>query len=132
MWCVAAAYPLSVSECDLFLMALFRTEIVYPSMRALARQLGREGEYRLPLVDNQPIPPPTGASEADIKAQQVQNSVAHIICTSPLSKEFDLVESQNRHRLTHSHVLQPVIRSFLIFLMSALPHYSEQHPMTPT
>ncbi|KAJ8353263.1 hypothetical protein SKAU_G00208300 [Synaphobranchus kaupii] len=50
---------------------LYRTEIVYPSMRALARQLGREGEYRLPLTDNQPIPPPVGASEADIKAQQL-------------------------------------------------------------
>ncbi|XP_035285832.1 uncharacterized protein si:ch73-242m19.1 isoform X1 [Anguilla anguilla] len=50
---------------------LYRTEIVYPSMRALARQLGKEGEYRLPLTDSQPIPPPTGASEADIKAQQL-------------------------------------------------------------
>ncbi|KAI1895743.1 hypothetical protein AGOR_G00109630 [Albula goreensis] len=50
---------------------LYRAEIFYPSIRAVARRLGRERDYRIPLTDSQPIPPPAGASEADIKAQQL-------------------------------------------------------------
>ncbi|KAG7465708.1 hypothetical protein MATL_G00156270 [Megalops atlanticus] len=50
---------------------LYRAEILYPSMRAVARRLGREDEYGSPLTDTQPVTPPTGASEADIKTQQL-------------------------------------------------------------
>ncbi|XP_066569838.1 coiled-coil domain containing 162 [Amia ocellicauda] len=50
---------------------MYSVEILYPVMRAIARQLGKEEEYEVLQTDTQPILPPSGASEVDIKTRQL-------------------------------------------------------------
>ncbi|KAJ8399407.1 hypothetical protein AAFF_G00411190 [Aldrovandia affinis] len=74
---------------------LYRAEIFYPSVRVVAHQLGREGEYSLPLNDSQPIPPPAGASEAEIMVQQL-----HRLLESAESDMIMMVERRIARELT--------------------------------
>ncbi|KAJ7990800.1 hypothetical protein DPEC_G00290670 [Dallia pectoralis] len=50
---------------------LYRAEVQYPSMRALALHMGKEKEFKALLSHNEPITPPAGASEVDIKTFQL-------------------------------------------------------------
>ncbi|XP_051501950.1 coiled-coil domain-containing protein 162-like [Myxocyprinus asiaticus] len=50
---------------------LYRTEIYFPSMQALAQHMGKEKEYELVLSQNQSVQPPPGAAEVDIKTWQL-------------------------------------------------------------
>lgn len=56
---------------SLFLFVSHRQEIQYPSMRALAQHLGTEREYEALLVDGQPLSPPAGATEVELKTWEV-------------------------------------------------------------
>ncbi|XP_077018695.1 uncharacterized protein LOC143685039 isoform X2 [Tamandua tetradactyla] len=51
---------------------LYETDILYPSMKAIARQMGKEDEFEELRINNQSILPPRGASEIEIKTQQLQ------------------------------------------------------------
>ncbi|XP_006881290.1 PREDICTED: coiled-coil domain-containing protein 162-like [Elephantulus edwardii] len=51
---------------------LYKMDIFYPSMKAIARQMGKEDEFEGLIINNQPILPPKGASEIEIKTQQLQ------------------------------------------------------------
>ncbi len=53
---------------------LYRAEIFYPSMRALAQQMGKERDYEVLISGSQSLLTPPGASEVDVKAWQVQYS----------------------------------------------------------
>lgn len=57
---------------NLIFKLLYRAEIFYPSMRALAQQMGRERDYEVLISGSQSFLPPPGASEVDVKAWQVQ------------------------------------------------------------
>lgn len=50
-------------------------------MRALAQHMGKERDYEVLISCNQPLLPPPGASEVDVKAWQVQyNYYLHYFC----------------------------------------------------
>uniref|UniRef100_A0A2K5IPH5 Coiled-coil domain containing 162 n=1 Tax=Colobus angolensis palliatus TaxID=336983 RepID=A0A2K5IPH5_COLAP len=51
---------------------LYETDILHPSMKAIARQMGKEDEFEGFIVNNQSVLPPTGASEIEIKTHQLQ------------------------------------------------------------
>ncbi|XP_052607475.1 LOW QUALITY PROTEIN: uncharacterized protein LOC128118689 [Peromyscus californicus insignis] len=51
---------------------LYEADIFYPSMKALARQMGKEDEFEGLMIRSQSILPPKGASEIEIKTQQLQ------------------------------------------------------------
>ncbi|XP_067312201.1 uncharacterized protein si:ch73-242m19.1 [Pseudorasbora parva] len=50
---------------------LYRVEIYFPSMQALAQQLDKEKEYELVLSQTQSVLPPPGAAEVDVKTWQL-------------------------------------------------------------
>ncbi|XP_073725281.1 uncharacterized protein [Misgurnus anguillicaudatus] len=50
---------------------LYRTEIYFPSMHALAQHMEKEKEYEMLLSHNQSVQPPPGATEIDIKTWQL-------------------------------------------------------------
>lgn len=52
--------------------SVFRDEIFYPSMRALAKQMGKEHQYEGLISGSRSLLPPPGAPEVDVKAWQVQ------------------------------------------------------------
>ncbi|KAM6185181.1 uncharacterized protein ACDL77_013984 [Rhynchocyon petersi] len=51
---------------------LYGTDILYPSMKAIARRTGKEDEFEGLIINNRTILPPKGASEIEIKTQQLQ------------------------------------------------------------
>ncbi|XP_041509550.1 uncharacterized protein LOC121449304 [Microtus oregoni] len=51
---------------------LYEADIFYPSLKSLARQMGKEDEFEGLIIRNQSILPPKGASEIEIKTQQLQ------------------------------------------------------------
>ncbi|OBS78546.1 hypothetical protein A6R68_19055, partial [Neotoma lepida] len=51
---------------------LYEADIFYPSMKALARQMGKADEFEGLIIRSQSILPPKGASEIEIKTQQLQ------------------------------------------------------------
>ncbi|KAM9665221.1 LOW QUALITY PROTEIN: uncharacterized protein ACIGJ3_008931 [Trichechus inunguis] len=57
---------------------LYGTDILYPSMKAIARQMGKEDEFEGQIINNQPILPPKGASEIEIKTQQLQKLLENL------------------------------------------------------
>ena len=61
-------------------------------MRALAQQMGKEKDYEALVSENQPLLPPAGASEIDVKTWQVICSLARIL--------FDFV-----HKLRALHLI---------------------------
>nr|XP_034379600.1 LOW QUALITY PROTEIN: uncharacterized protein LOC117724113 [Arvicanthis niloticus] len=77
---------------------LYEADIVYPSMKALARQMGKEDEFEELIIRNQSILPPKGASEIEIKSQQLQK----------------LLESLQIHMI--QEVLRKVNREMTLFL----------------
>ncbi|XP_023694884.2 uncharacterized protein [Paramormyrops kingsleyae] len=83
--------------------SLYREEILYPSMRTLVRQLGSEEEYGSVWAEGQPVPLPTGASEVDIKTQQLGRLLECMECDliaaaqSRIRRELNLVISERGH-----------------------------------
>ncbi|XP_012924408.2 putative uncharacterized protein C6orf183 homolog isoform X3 [Heterocephalus glaber] len=57
---------------------LYEADIFYPSMKALARQMGKEDEFEGLIIVSQPVLPPKGASEIEIKTQQLQKLLENI------------------------------------------------------
>ncbi|XP_036025159.1 LOW QUALITY PROTEIN: uncharacterized protein LOC118570606 [Onychomys torridus] len=51
---------------------IYEADIFHPSMKALARQMGKEDEFEELMIRSQSILPPKGASEIEIKTQQLQ------------------------------------------------------------
>ncbi|XP_055391214.1 coiled-coil domain-containing protein 162-like [Bubalus kerabau] len=79
---------------------LYGTDILYPSMKAIARQMGKEDEFEEILITSQSILPPKGASEIEIKTQQLQklleNLEIHMIqeVLRKVNREITLVVSE--------------------------------------
>ncbi|XP_076156269.1 coiled-coil domain-containing protein 162-like [Alosa pseudoharengus] len=59
---------------------LYSQEIQYPSMKALAQHLGSEREYEALLVDGQPLPPPAGASEVELRTWELLRLLESMEC----------------------------------------------------
>ncbi|XP_034531399.1 coiled-coil domain-containing protein 162 [Notolabrus celidotus] len=59
---------------------LYRAEIFYPSMRALARHMGKEQDYEVLLSGRQSLLPPPGASEVDVKTWQLHKLLESTEC----------------------------------------------------
>ncbi|XP_059257148.1 uncharacterized protein LOC132018346 [Mustela nigripes] len=57
---------------------LYRTDILYPSMKAIARRMGKEDEFEGIIISSQSILPPKGASEIEIKTQQLQKLLENL------------------------------------------------------
>ncbi|KAI4884589.1 hypothetical protein NFI96_034543 [Prochilodus magdalenae] len=84
---------------------LYRMEIYYPSMRALAQQMEKEQEYEALLLHNQSIQAPPGAAEVDVKTwQQLLRLLESTECDMiravqrKISREMTLVMSERaRH-----------------------------------
>ncbi|XP_073432247.1 uncharacterized protein [Dendrobates tinctorius] len=51
---------------------LYRDEIFYPTMKALAWQMGKEEEFEGLTLRSQLVLPPTGASEIEVRVRQLQ------------------------------------------------------------
>ncbi|XP_070651600.1 uncharacterized protein [Bos indicus] len=79
---------------------LYGTDILYPSMKAIARRMGKEDEFEEILITSQSILPPKGASEIEIKTQQLQklleNLEIHMIqeVLKKVNREITLVVSE--------------------------------------
>ncbi|XP_057593721.1 coiled-coil domain-containing protein 162-like [Hippopotamus amphibius kiboko] len=79
---------------------LYGTDILYPSMKAIARQMGTEDEFEGLIISSQSILPPKGASEIEIKTQQLQklleNLEIHMIqeVLRKVNREITLVVSE--------------------------------------
>uniref|UniRef100_G1RPP9 Coiled-coil domain containing 162 n=1 Tax=Nomascus leucogenys TaxID=61853 RepID=G1RPP9_NOMLE len=79
---------------------LYETDILYPSMKAIARQMGKEDEFEGFIVNNQFVLPPSGASEIEIKTHQLQklleNCEMHMIqeVLRKVNREMTLVLSE--------------------------------------
>ncbi|XP_060918900.1 coiled-coil domain-containing protein 162 [Labrus mixtus] len=83
---------------------LYRAEIFYPSMRALARHMGKEQDYEVLLSGSQSLLPPPGASEVDVKTWQLHKLLESTECDMiravqrRISRETTLVISERtRH-----------------------------------
>ncbi|XP_051725343.1 uncharacterized protein si:ch73-242m19.1 isoform X1 [Ctenopharyngodon idella] len=50
---------------------LYRVEIYFPSMQALAQQMDKEKEYEIVLSQTQSVLPPPGAADVDVKTWQL-------------------------------------------------------------
>ncbi|KAI3367519.1 hypothetical protein L3Q82_026373, partial [Scortum barcoo] len=59
---------------------LYRAEIFYPSMRALAQQMGKERDYEVLISGSQSLLVPPGASEVDVKAWQLHKLLESTEC----------------------------------------------------
>ncbi|KAI4567302.1 hypothetical protein MJG53_008880 [Ovis ammon polii x Ovis aries] len=57
---------------------LYGADILYPSMKAIARRMGKEDEFEEILITSQSILPPKGASEIEIKTQQLQKLLENL------------------------------------------------------
>ncbi|XP_064412378.1 coiled-coil domain-containing protein 162 [Latimeria chalumnae] len=80
--------------------SLYRAEILYPAMKAIARQLNQEANYEGLVTDTHPMYPPKGASEVEIRTQQLHRILesfeSHMICEMQrkVAKEMTLVISE--------------------------------------
>ncbi|KAG7510523.1 hypothetical protein JOB18_024247 [Solea senegalensis] len=59
---------------------LYRAEIFYPSMKALALTMGKERDYEVLISGSQSFLPPPGASETDVKAWQLHRLLESTEC----------------------------------------------------
>ncbi|XP_059838957.1 uncharacterized protein si:ch73-242m19.1 isoform X2 [Hypanus sabinus] len=50
---------------------LYRQEVMYPAMKPIAHRLGMEVEYERMMLNDQPLLPPKGTSEMEIKTRQL-------------------------------------------------------------
>ncbi|XP_030575513.1 coiled-coil domain-containing protein 162 [Archocentrus centrarchus] len=79
---------------------LYRGEIFYPSMRALAKQMGKEHHYEVLISGSQSLLPPPGAAEVDVKAWQLHLLMESTECDmiralqKKISRELTLVLSE--------------------------------------
>uniref|UniRef100_A0A674HYJ5 Coiled-coil domain containing 162 n=2 Tax=Terrapene triunguis TaxID=2587831 RepID=A0A674HYJ5_9SAUR len=79
---------------------LYGTDILYPAMRAIARQMGTEDEFEGLVTSSQSILPPKGASEIEVKTRQLQNLLEslelHMIqdVKKKINQEMTLVTSE--------------------------------------
>ncbi|XP_004674134.2 PREDICTED: coiled-coil domain-containing protein 162 [Condylura cristata] len=79
---------------------IYGTDIFYPSMKALARQMGKEDEFEGLIICSQSILPPKGASEIEIKTHQLhkllENLEIHMIqeVLRKVNRELTLVVSE--------------------------------------
>ncbi|KAJ6660255.1 hypothetical protein lerEdw1_017955 [Lerista edwardsae] len=80
--------------------ALYGVEVLYPALRAIARQMGVEEEFEGFVTTTQCILPPKEASEVEIKSRQLQNLLEsleiHMIhdVQKKINKEMTLVISE--------------------------------------
>ncbi|KAM4694292.1 uncharacterized protein O3C94_004746 [Discoglossus pictus] len=79
---------------------LYRDEIFYPTMKAIARQMGQEEEFEGITLRSQIVLPPRGASELDVRIRQLEkileNFESHMILEvqKKVAKEMTLVISE--------------------------------------
>uniref|UniRef100_A0AAQ6IJB5 Si:ch73-242m19.1 n=1 Tax=Anabas testudineus TaxID=64144 RepID=A0AAQ6IJB5_ANATE len=59
---------------------LYRAEIFYPSMKALAQHMGKERDYEILISGSQSLLPPPGASDVDVKAWQLHKLLESTEC----------------------------------------------------
>uniref|UniRef100_A0A671N482 Uncharacterized protein n=1 Tax=Sinocyclocheilus anshuiensis TaxID=1608454 RepID=A0A671N482_9TELE len=103
------------------LSQLYRVEIYFPSMQALAQQMDKEKEYEILLSQTQSVLPPPGAAEADVKMWQLLRLLEITECDmiralqKRINSEMTLVMSErSRHdaRLpAGTHVFQVTFSS---------------------
>ncbi|XP_043119422.1 uncharacterized protein si:ch73-242m19.1 isoform X2 [Puntigrus tetrazona] len=86
------------------LSQLYRTEIYFPSMQALAQHMEKEKEYEVLLSQTQSVLPPPGAAEVDVKTWQLLRLLEITECDmiralqKRISSEMTLVMSEHsRH-----------------------------------
>ncbi|XP_042292989.1 uncharacterized protein si:ch73-242m19.1 isoform X2 [Thunnus maccoyii] len=85
---------------------IYRAEIFYPSMRALAQQLGKEHDYEVLISGSQSLLPPPGASEVDVKVWQLHRLLESTECDMiravqrRISRELTLVVSERTRQDT--------------------------------
>uniref|UniRef100_A0A8C9G9V8 Coiled-coil domain-containing protein 162-like n=1 Tax=Piliocolobus tephrosceles TaxID=591936 RepID=A0A8C9G9V8_9PRIM len=89
---------------------LYETDILYPSMKAIARQMGKEDEFEGFIVNNQSVLPPSGASEIEIKTHQLQK----------LLENFEI------------HMIREVLRKVNREMTLLLPEKSKKECSLPT
>ncbi|XP_023578090.1 uncharacterized protein Ccdc162p [Octodon degus] len=92
------------------LSELYTADILIPSMKALARQMGKEDEFEACIINSQSVLPPKGASEIEIKTQQLQK----------------LLEN------TEIHMIQEVLRKVRREMTLVLSEKSKQDGTLPT
>ncbi|XP_047193536.1 uncharacterized protein si:ch73-242m19.1 isoform X3 [Scophthalmus maximus] len=79
---------------------LYRAEIFYPSMKALAQQMGKARDYELLISGGQSFLPPPGAPEIDVKAWQLSRLLESAECDMiraaqrKVNRELTLVVSE--------------------------------------
>ncbi|GCB76151.1 hypothetical protein scyTo_0018304 [Scyliorhinus torazame] len=75
-------------------------EIMYPAMNVIACQLGIGDQYERMMMENQPLLPPKGTSEVEIKTQQLHKILESMECylihvlQKKIAKEMTLVMSE--------------------------------------
>ncbi|TDG99230.1 hypothetical protein EPR50_G00207510 [Perca flavescens] len=85
---------------------LYRAEIFYPSMRALAQQMGKARDYEVLISGSQYLLPPSGASEVDVKAWQLHKLLESTECDmiravqKKINRELTLVVSERTRQDT--------------------------------
>uniref|UniRef100_A0A8C7CRC1 Uncharacterized protein n=1 Tax=Oncorhynchus kisutch TaxID=8019 RepID=A0A8C7CRC1_ONCKI len=85
---------------------LYRADIQYPSMRALAQKMGKEKDFEALLSDSQPLLPPAGASEVHIKRFQLLRLLESTECDMiravqrRITRELTLVISERARQDT--------------------------------
>ncbi|XP_050989917.1 uncharacterized protein si:ch73-242m19.1 [Labeo rohita] len=86
------------------LSQLYRVEVYFPSMQALAQQMDKEGEYEILLSQTQSVLPPPGAAEVDVKTWQLLRLLEFTECDmiralqKRINSEMTLVMSErSRH-----------------------------------
>ncbi|XP_053290812.1 coiled-coil domain-containing protein 162 [Pleuronectes platessa] len=85
---------------------LYRAEVFHPSMKALARQMGKERDYELLISGSRALLPPAGASETDVKTWQLHTLLEITECDMiravqrRLHRELTLVLSERTRQDT--------------------------------
>ncbi|RXM28684.1 Coiled-coil domain-containing protein 162 [Acipenser ruthenus] len=85
---------------------IYRVEILYPTMKVIARQLGKEDKFEGLVSDTQPILLPKGASEVETKTHQLHKLLesleGHMIhaVQKKILKELTLVISERARQDT--------------------------------
>ncbi|XP_067841118.1 uncharacterized protein si:ch73-242m19.1 [Heptranchias perlo] len=78
----------------------YRLEIMFPTMKAITSRLGMEDEYERMVMSNQPLLPPKGTSEVEIKTRQLHKILESMECymihelQKKIAKEMTLVMSE--------------------------------------
>ncbi|XP_038656938.1 coiled-coil domain-containing protein 162-like [Scyliorhinus canicula] len=79
---------------------VYRLEIMYPAMNVIASRLGIGDEYERMMMENQPLLPPKGTSEVEIKTLQLHKILESMECylihvlQKKIAKEMTLVMSE--------------------------------------